>query len=95
MPPTFYDRGHNNLPGVVQAPGQQESNIVMDECWCPADPIVESRTVSQRSLLQSVTDGEGGRATKTLAERRGSSSLGRACAPNNMNLGWLRDGLSS
>jgi hypothetical protein len=66
----------------------------MDVRWCPTDPVAESRTVLQSILQQSMTDGEGGRVVNALAERWGSSGLGRACAPNNMNLGWLKEGLS-
>jgi hypothetical protein len=84
--------GVNNMPAIVQAPGPQESNVVMDVRWCPTDPVAESRTVLQSNLLQSTTDGEGGRAKRALAERRGSSG---ACAPNNINFGWLKEGLSS
>jgi hypothetical protein len=84
-----------SLPGVVQAPGPQESNVVvMDVRLCPTDPVAESRTVLQSNLQQSMTDGEGGRAVNALAERRGSSGLGGACATNNINLGWLKEGLS-
>jgi hypothetical protein len=67
---------------------------VMDVCWCPTDPVTESPTVLQSNLQQSMTDGEGGRAAKALAERRGSFGLGRARAPNDINLGWLKEGLS-
>jgi hypothetical protein len=84
--------GVNSLPGVVQAPGLQESNVVMDERWCPADPVAESPTVLQSNLPQSTTDGEGGRAAKALVETRGSSGLDGARAPNNKNLGWLKEG---
>jgi hypothetical protein len=63
----------------------------MDERWCPADPVAKSPTVLQSNLQQSTTDGEGGRAAKALAERRGSSGFGGARAPNNKNLGWLKD----
>jgi hypothetical protein len=62
--------------GVVQAPGPQESNVVMDMRWCPTDPIAESPTVLQSNLQQSMTDGEGGRAAKASAERRGPSGFG-------------------
>jgi hypothetical protein len=68
--------------------------MMMDERWCPAYPIVESLTVLQSNLQQSTTDGEGGRAAKALAERRGSSGFGGARAPNNKNLRWLKEGLS-
>jgi hypothetical protein len=70
-------------------------DVVMDVRWCPTDPVAESLTVLQSKLQQSMTDGEGGRAAKAIAERRGSSGLGGARAPNNINLGWLKEGLSS
>jgi hypothetical protein len=66
--------------------------MVIDERWCPADPVAESPTVLQSNLQQSTMDGEGGRAAKASAERRGSSGLGGARAPNNKNLGWLKGG---
>jgi hypothetical protein len=34
---------------------------------CPTDPVAESLTVLQSNLQQSMTDREGGRATKALA----------------------------
>jgi hypothetical protein len=56
------------LPGVVQAPGPQESNGVMDVRWCPTDPVAESRTVLQSNFQQSMMNGEGGRASHLSAK---------------------------
>jgi hypothetical protein len=77
--------GVNSLPAVVQAPGPQESQCSNGRALVPYRPcrwVTDYRKV----MLQSMTDGEDGRATRALA-------WWGLCA-NNMNLGWLKEGFS-
>jgi hypothetical protein len=68
--------GVNSLPGVVQAPGPQESKR-----WCPADPVAESPTNSWRRT---------GKVGEPLKPWRKDEDL-PALAPNNKNLGKLKE----